>query len=442
MSGQLSLREPDRTDADLPVRTPLFRAQVIAERQTQGLGPVLLEPRVSYRMITAFAGGAALLLVVFLFFGSYTRTERVTGWLVPDRGVVLVVPPRAGVVTSIAVKEGQTVAQGDPLMTISSETHTAAFGSTGEEVLSRLQQQRTTLIEQKTRDASLADGQVLALAQRLEALEHQKALLHSEIELQRSRIVISAETLSRLTNLLQKQLSTKSAVSAAAADNIEQTARLQDLQRTLSQVEVEIASAETEQRVLPDQLATKLAQTDRSIAELDQQIALADASRGLVIVAPQAGTVSGLQVELGGAVVNNVPALTIIPEGATLYAQMFAPNRAAGFLRAGQSVLLRYHSYPYQHFGLHSGSIESVTATAMTVGELPQQLAGLSKFYEPGESFYRVSVGLADQTIDAYGSDVRLRSGMQLDADIIVEKHSLIEWVLYPLFAGNGKWTL
>lgn len=440
MSGELSVTAT--REIAVSHSPSLFRAQVIAERQTQGLGPVLLEPRVSYRAITAFAASAAVVLLAFLIFGTYTRTERVTGWLVPDGGVALVVPPRAGVVTDIAVTEGQAVAKGEPLLTLSSETHTEAFGSTDREVLDRLQEQRATLVAQKGRDTTLADENARALVQRLESLEHQKTLLVEGITLQQSRIDIASETLSRVTGLLDKQLATKTAVSDAAADAIEQTAQLQNLQRSLSQVEADIAAAGTQQRISPEELASKLADTDRAIAALDQQIALADATRELVMVAPQAGIVSGLQVELGGTASTETPALTIIPQGTTLHAQMFAPNRAAGFLRSGQEVLLHYHSYPYQHFGTYKGTIDSVTASAMTAGDLPQQLAGLTKFYDSGESFYRVSVSLAQQTIDAYGSDVRLRSGLQLDADVVVEKHSLIEWILYPLFAGGGKWNL
>src|SRR5215212_4712862 len=65
---------------------PLFRPEVLAERQTQWLGTVLLAPRISH---TAFACAALLTaagILAFLVFGSYTRKAHVSGWLVSQQG--------------------------------------------------------------------------------------------------------------------------------------------------------------------------------------------------------------------------------------------------------------------------------------------------------------------------------------------------------------------
>ncbi|PZD66894.1 hemolysin D, partial [Pantoea ananatis] len=52
--------------------------------------------------------------------------------------------------------------------------------------------------------------------------------------------------------------------------------------------------------------------------------------------------------------------------------------------------------------------------------------------------FYKVTVSLSSQYIDAMGMHERLRSGMQLEADILQEKLPLYEWVIEPL-RGIGK---
>lgn len=67
----------------------------------------------------------------------------------------------------------------------------------------------------------------------------------------------------------------------------------------------------------------------------------------------------------------------------------------------------------------------------MTLGNVSEQMR------EQGP-FYRVTVALASQVIEGQGKRERLRSGMQLDADIMQEKLPLYEWLLEPL-RGIGK---
>ena len=63
----------------------------------------------------------AISQILFLFFGSYTKKERVNGVLMPAAGVLRVRAPESAVVASIAVREGQAVKAGDLLMEIHRE---------------------------------------------------------------------------------------------------------------------------------------------------------------------------------------------------------------------------------------------------------------------------------------------------------------------------------
>jgi len=54
------------------------------------------------------------------------------------------------------------------------------------------------------------------------------------------------------------------------------------------------------------------------------------------------------------------------------------------------------------------------------------------------ENFYRISVSLDQQAIMAYGKSESLKPGMALDADILGERRSLIEWILEPLYSIQG----
>jgi membrane fusion protein len=127
--------------------------------------------------------------------------------------------------------------------------------------------------------------------------------------------------------------------------------------------------------------------------------------------------------------------MSLIPGEGALEANLLVPSRAIGFIAPGDEVQLRYQAYPYQKFGHQRGTVKKISRSALTSGELGT-LVGRA---EQGEPFYRVTVGLTNQDVMAYGRREPLKPGMLLEADIMGESRSLIEWVFEPLFSVKGK---
>jgi membrane fusion protein len=120
--------------------------------------------------------------------------------------------------------------------------------------------------------------------------------------------------------------------------------------------------------------------------------------------------------------------LEIIPADAVLRAELFVPARAIGFVKAGQSVRLLYDAFPYQQFGTYRGQVAKASQTILTGSDV----GGPIKLNEPA---YRVNVALDRPDIDAYGQKIRLQPGMLLKADIILERRSLMRWLINPLLS-------
>ena len=55
------------------------------------------------------------------------------------------------------------------------------------------------------------------------------------------------------------------------------------------------------------------------------------------------------------------------------------------------------------------------------------------------EPMYRIRVRLGRQDILAYGQAQALKSGMGLDASILLERRRLYEWILEPLYSITGR---
>src|ERR1043166_712132 len=391
---------------------PLFRAEVIAARQTQWLGTVLLEPRISHGIFVSIAVAAGVAVLALLLFGSYTRKAHVNGWLVPEQGMARIVAPQVGVVTRIYVREGTTVVKGTPLLTLSAEVRSDARGDTKEEVVQRLHSRRENLLNAK----KMLEAQ----------LDQEASDLKLRIEVQRSRLTLSEQALTRDRTMRARDLIPLPRLQKTEQDYLDIKSSMMVLEGTL--------------RELPFRKQAQLAEMDRNIAALEQELAEAESRRQVVIAAPQDGTVTAIQAEAGSTAQPNVPLMSIVQAGTVLPAQIFAPPRAIGFLKPGQRVLLRYQAYPYQKYGSYSGTVSSISRSTISPSELTQQLSGLTGLYGANEPLYRITVELERQSAMAYGQPAPLQAGMQLEADVMIETRRLIEWVFDPLFTLTGKW--
>ncbi len=422
------------------VGQPLFRAEVLAERQTQWLGTVLLAPRISYNVFTLVAVVSAGAVLCLLFFGEFSRTARINGWLVPDKGLVRLFAPQSGVVAHLYVREGEVVRKGAPLLVVSTEVQSQTLGATREEIARRLVDRRASLVAERKLQEQLQTLQGDELSQRLVALASEQRNLERERELQRKRLDLAEVAAARERRLQEQGIVPIQRMEQAEQDRLSEALVLRSVERNWAAIQGDRLALEGELRNLPLRFRAVLAEIDRNIAALEQELAETEAKRELVIPAPQDGTVTAIQVEPGGSVNTTTPLLNIVPTGSELQAQLFSPSRAIGFVRPGQRVLLRYQAFPYQKFGHYEGTVANVSRSAISPGELTQQLAGLTSLYGADEPVYRITVTLARQTATAYGEAVPLQPGMQLEADVVIERRRLIEWVLDPLLTLTGKW--
>jgi membrane fusion protein len=420
--------------------SPLFRQEVMEQQQVQWLGTVLLAPRVSHNVIAILALAAAAALIALFCLAGYTRKARINGWLVPEGGVVRIFSPQPGTLVQLHVREGMEVKAGTPLAVLSTEVQSEELGAIRREIVHRLQNRRDSMAADRDRQAMLFVEQTDDRNRRLAAVGREESLIGQEFELQRARLSLAMQGVERQRHLFDSRLTRWDRLQDAQDDKLRQTLSLQTLERSRQALMRDRMTLEADLRELPLRHQLRMAEIERSISSLEQEIAEAEARRQFVITAPQDGVVTAIQAEAGSTVSASVPMLSIVPKGIELEAQLFSPSSAVGFVRAGQRVLLRYQAYPYQKFGQYDPPPASVSRSAISPSELSQQLAGLTSLFGANVPVYRITVTLGSQTVRAYGDAVPLHPGMQLEADILMERRRLIEWVLDPLFTLTGRW--
>lgn len=415
---------------------PLFRAEALAAQRASWLGRVQLVRPLSLDVLTLAVLGVALAVAAFLSLAPYTRKATVDGALVPDRGLIRLVPSEAATVVERRVSEGQSVQAGDVLFTLTLERPRLAADAQAEVRRSLVERQRSLQDAARQQDA-LAGAQATVLDRRLQALDGELAQLARELSLQQQQLALAQQALARLEALRNEQFVSEAQVLAKREEVLGLQAQQQGRERQRMTLARERAQLEGERRSLP--LLTRSAQggIERDLATLSREVAEQDTERRLVVRAPQAGVLSAVLAEPGQAVSPASPLASLVPAGAELQAHLYAPSSAVGFVRAGQPVRLRLEAFPYQKYGPVEGRVLQVSRTPLAAGELATQtLAGVAA-PRSGEALFRITVALDPASVAGFGQT--LTTGMRLQADVLLERRRLIEWLFEPLFGLRSR---
>ncbi|PFH08693.1 membrane fusion protein [Collimonas sp. PA-H2] len=415
----------------------LFREQAVTAQQSKWLGDIVLIRPLSFAFLTACAALLALLVCAFLACGSYTKHSTVSGQLLPSSGLIKVYAPQSGIVIQQHVKEGQALQAGEILYVLSSERQSSTQGATQAAISSQVEQRQASLRDELQKTRLLQQEERSGLNNKIAGLGNELAKLDKQIAGQQDRVKLAEDALQRYQGLLQQDYISREQFQQKQEDLLDQKNRQQSLERDRISVGRELSAQQSELGGLSLKQQNQLAQIDRTLASTGQELSESEAKRRIVVSAPQAGIATAVLADAGQAVDGNRPLLSIVPAGATLRAELYAPSRAIGFVRPGDQVLIRYQAYPYQKFGHQKGVVESVARTALPNNEL--NAIGVPAGGNGSEPMYRITVRLASQQVQAYGRPQPLQAGMLLDADVQQEKLRLYEWVLEPLYSLTGK---
>ena len=419
------------------MNAPLFRQSALNAQHPKWLGEIILIRPLTFTFFTLFAATVALALIAFAYFGTYTKRSTVIGQLIPDTGLLKIYPTQTSVVVQKMIVDGQQVKQGDTLFVLSAERHSNTQADVQAAISGQvLQRQQSYQLERRQTQQIQAEEKV-ALQQKIAAMQSELTQLNSSISLQQSRVNLAVETAARYKGLAQQDYVSREQAQQKQEELIDQQARLQTLQRDQISTARELHVQQAELANLTLKQQTQLAQIERNIASTKQELTESDAKRQVVITAPQSGTVAAINAELGQNVDVSHALASIVPRNATLQAQLYAPSKAIGFIKLGDSVLVRYQAYPYQKFGHAHGVVSQLSRAALLGNELNGYLAGNSSL--ANEPFYKITVVLDKQAVTAYGAQQALQAGMLLEADVLQDKRRLIEWVLEPLTSLTGK---
>jgi membrane fusion protein len=408
----------------------IYRQEAIDHQSRRLDGEVLLGVSPSWAAFSALITAVVLTALVFASVATYARRESVSGLVIPQGGIIRVTSHENGVVSRVDVKEGQIVSEGQILGVVRLGRDATPAGPTA--VMRQSAQSQVTAA--KARGSAETARFVSAeyrIRHELVALGTKRSQALQNIAIAEDKQELAANELARAT-----KLQTQGYLSNQALDN----AKLRVLEAKDDVVTARSALVEIDQAIsrLNGEMseARNQAAATRAISEFDQASAVQNlqaitAADEQLLTAPIAGRVMALPLSQGQAVRENGAVAVLVPVGSKMEVELYAPSRAIGFIKNGQQVRLRYEAFPYQKFGSATGRVSQVSKTIIEPGDAP-----VGDLKEP---VFRILVALDRETLRAYGEEVSIQPGMEVSADVILERRSLLEWLLDPLYAVGKR---
>jgi membrane fusion protein len=362
------------------------------------------------------------------FTGTYARKETVAGYLTPTLGTSKVFAPQQGSIKGVYVVEGQDVTQGQPLLTVETSQVADNDQDVNAEIIALLRSQEQLIQKQIIAEEERISSERERLTEKISNLETETVELQNQIDAQRKRVQISQEFATAAEQLQSKNVLADAELKKRQLVVIEQQQHLAKLAEETAARRVTLTEARYDLQQLPTVMAGKIQSLQNELSATKQRINEINGRRAYVLRAPATGRVSTLQATVGQFADPKRLQLEIVPLHSKLEAQLFVPARAIGFVKQGQQVRILYDAFPYQRFGAYSGRIITVSQTLLTRNDASGPVA----LNEPA---YRVTATLDRPDVDAQGRKIPLQADMLLRADIILERRSLVAWLLDPLLS-------
>lgn len=410
----------------------LFRPEALDNSYTRLEGKVILINVPGLTKITVLLVTIIVTSLIFVSQASFSTYESVDGILKSAGSVLKVYPRQNSVITKLNVEEGQHVKAGDDLLSLRNNA-TRIAGTSGRELekielefqLGNLDTKKNTMESRYQFEREKLNIRINNNIQKISTLARKISLLH-----EREKIM------NALYQGKQKMLAdggiSQNDVNTARIDYLLVQEDLHDRQAERKESQGALKQLNYDVKALPVNQRAESANIDNEISQMKKQLIQLQGQIEYTLQARQAGVVSNIVALEGEAVSANFPLLAITAAEEDLLAELYIPSRAIGFIKKGLKVYIRFDAFPHQHYGDIEGEVYEMSNVLLFPTEWPNPLI----LQVP---VYRIKVKLSADTILAKGQQIKLQRGLRLNADIVLEEKTVLEYLLSPLLEIKNK---
>jgi len=410
-----------------------------------------------------FAWGLMLLFVLALlwsFFGQVDIVAVAPGRIIVSDRTKVIQPLEASVVKKVMVKDGDRVQAGQVLVELDPTMASADKASVREQLraaasevmrtralLRSLSKQEllTPVLYGLEADLINDNGTQAQLLSEWRDIRAKLAKFDAEAARHQAETATVKATIAKLEATVPmaqtretdfKRLVEQGYISSHATQD--KTRERVELERDLATQRARLAEAQSTLKETGQAKASYRAETTRSLSDrqaqagskhsqLESDAAKASQRERLTqLTAPVAGVIQQLAIHsVGGVVTSAQPLMIVVPDSATVTAEVSIANQDIGFVNAGQMAAVKLETFPYTRYGTVQARVDVVTADAVTD--------------EKRGSYYPATLTLSQKDMDIDGKRIPLSPGMNITAEIKTGQRRVIEFLLSPVQRAGSE---
>lgn len=400
------------------------------------------------------------LVLAFVFWANNSSLAIVSvavGEVKPSSRVKHIQHLEGGIVEEILVREGESVEQGQALMSLSPTRNEADLA----ELNARLRTRRVDrlrllaqiqeadfldippdLVEQapqlaadardmfETRKQQAAaendrlSKQVQQRQQEIRRIETHLASARESLALVDEQFQISADLLAKGITNRYSHLELQREVQRIKGEIAQDREAVKGAKAALEGAKSELEEARLK-RI--ESARTELSAVETELSELGERLRkFEDTLDRTTIRAPVAGTIKETAVAtVGGVIQPGETLFSIVPEGDTLIVEARLPPHEAGYVRPGQRAVIRLNSAELARFGNIEGIVEEISPDRLTT--------------EQGEPYFRVRISAEKTYFEAHDTRYDLFPGTQVIANIQTGERTVMDYITAPLISEGRR---
>lgn len=357
----------------------------------------------------------AVILVVFLFWAAWfeiDQTVRAQGHVIASSRTQVIQVVDGGVLTRLAVQEGDQVSQSQLLAVLDDERARAGY----EEALGRVMDLEAALVRLQAEVHGTSPSFDSRFAQYSQLVSAQLGLFNQRLRGMSEMLAVQQDSLS----LLKEEL--------AAKERLFRTGDISNMEilRSRQQIaEVQGKIVDVRNRYLQES-RLEISKVEGELASAKEKFAeRKSVLEKLEIRAPISGVVKYLRVTtMGGVLRPGDELMQVAPlEGGVVLETKVAPSEIAQ-LHVGLPVSIKLDPYDYSIFGALEGEVSYIS---------PDTLTEQGKDGVP-YSYYRVHVSILDDQTNPRAPQMSIMLGMTGGVDIRTGRRSVLTYLIKPIF--------
>jgi membrane fusion protein len=348
-----------------------------------------------------------------------------------------------GLVSSIYVKPQDKVVPGTPLFQLQRDLSLATDGLQRQVFDQKLRDDQIHAVDEQYAErrvqlnAQLQSARVTQTSRRAEL-----SALDEQIGQNRQLVDGYEQRLTRLNSVAEYVTADK--VEQARADVHQGKVTVAQSVARRQQLEGDLGSSQSAQADLEAQLRELDARHARDVQDIT--VRFEQARQDSTVSAPKAGVVTFSSLVAGRMLTaSDVAVVIATSDSGPMRAALSIPSRRRGFVREGQIVRLKFDAFPYAKFGTYEARIDSISPTTVLPSSPPTEPPDSGLFgpsappdttggAKDSDGDYLAWATLRGKTFDFEGQHFAILPGMRATASIVVERRTIAEWVLAPLF--------